>query len=362
MINKNWQAFVKKPFVIAGPCSAESESQVMETATALSKIKEVKIFRAGIWKPRTRPNSFEGIGLVALEWMKNVYPETGLLTSVEVANAQHVELALKAGINILWLGARTTVNPFYVQEIADALKGTGIPVMVKNPIHPELQLWQGAIERIYNAGIDQIAAIHRGFYTYDKTLYRNNPHWDIAIQLKMWQPDLPIICDPSHITGRRDLIKIVSQKALDLDFQGLMIETHPNPDKALSDAAQQITPDTLKEILADLVYRDIKITNKEFRSQLEELRSEIDKIDENLLEILAHRFEMIEKIGTYKRENNVAILQLERFMEILKTRSEIGEKLKLNEEFVKQLFDHIHQESIQKQTEILSQEAKVNRV
>jgi chorismate mutase len=352
MEKRAWLSFFEKPFVIAGPCSAESEWQVMETAKQLKTIEAVKIFRAGVWKPRTRPNSFEGIGSAALQWVADVQTQLGVPAMIEVADKGHVEQALKAGIQMLWIGARTTVNPFYVQAIADALKGVDIPVFIKNPIHPELHLWVGAIERIAGAGVSKIAAIHRGFYQYPQGRFRNEPHWEVPIQLKTQFPDLPIVCDPSHIAGKRDLIFEISQKAMDINFDGLMIETHHQPEKALSDAAQQITPARLKEILELLQYRNERGLSIDFSNHLHHLRLEIDEIDKQLLHTLSQRFDKVKSIGKYKKDNNVAVLQLERFLEILKTRGEEGKQLNLSEAFIKTLFDHIHQESIQIQTEI----------
>lgn len=353
----NWLSRGEAPVLIAGPCSAESEEQVVSTARSLIKNRGVDLFRAGVWKPRTRPNSFEGVGEIALDWLKTVKKETGLKTTIEVANAKHVHLALKAGVDVLWIGARTTVNPFSVQEIADALKGVDVPVMVKNPINPDLNLWIGAIERFNRAGIKKIAAIHRGFATYDKQ-YRNSPNWDIPINLKTALPGIPIICDPSHITGRRNGLKEVAQKALDLDMDGLMIEVHPNPDKALSDSGQQVTPNTFFEILDKLKVRVSKIDSSEFVSTLESVREEIDQIDAQLIRMLAKRMDLVKLIGGYKKENRITILQLDRWKEILDSRLHYALSNGLDEEFVVELLNHIHKESIKVQNSILNESEK----
>jgi chorismate mutase len=343
------------PILIAGPCGAESEEQVMETAAGISAIEDVKIFRAGIWKPRTRPNAFEGIGEAALPWLQRVKKEFGLLTCVEVANAQHVEKALKYGVDILWIGARTTVNPFSVQEIADAVRGTRVPVMVKNPIHPELQLWIGAIERINQAGINQLIAVHRGFYNVNKTQFRNDPQWELAIELRTIFPELPLICDPSHIAGKRDLIKKVAQRAIDLGMDGLMIETHTHPEQALSDAAQQITPTQLKQLLSkELVFRKSRTEDKEFADKLTELRHLIDDLDADLMTLLGRRKEIIEKIGQYKKEKDITIFQLQRWMEILKTRSDWAAEKGIDRIFIEKMCQLMHEESIRLQNEILN--------
>ncbi|MBN2215522.1 MAG: bifunctional 3-deoxy-7-phosphoheptulonate synthase/chorismate mutase type II [Bacteroidales bacterium] len=343
----------KRPLVIAGPCSAETEEQVMETARQLSQIG-VKIFRAGLWKPRTRPNAFEGVGKIGLPWLKRVKEETGLLTATEVANVKHVYEALKAGIDILWVGARTTANPFAVQEIAETLKGVDIPVMVKNPVNPDTELWIGALERLNNAGITKLAAVHRGFCIYSQTFYRNHPQWQIPIELKRRIPTLPIITDPSHICGNRDLLFEISQKAMDLNFDGLIIETHVNPDKAWSDAHQQITPKVLKELLNNLVLRKANVDNAMLLSTLEEMRHEIDKYDDRLVKILEARMAVSRKIGIYKKKNNITILQTSRWDEILRKRIEEAEKIGLSEEFIVKLFRAIHQESINHQTKVMN--------
>ncbi len=349
-----WYPQGKRPLIISGPCSAESESQMLTTANALAAIDKNIIFRAGIWKPRTRPNSFEGVGNVGLEWMTKVKEQTGLFTATEVANGNHVEACLKSGIDILWIGARTTGNPFSVQEIADALKGVDIPVFVKNPINPDLQLWLGALERVNYAGISKIAAVHRGFHSYTPSPFRNAPNWDITIELKSMCPDLPIIVDPSHICGNTELIPYISQKALDMDMYGLMIETHFNPSVALSDAKQQLTPFQLLELLQHLVVRQANSDNLEFRNKLEQLRESINKTDDELLQVLLNRMCTVEKIGAYKKQNNVTILQASHWDTILNERIKIGTKMGMSEEFIRSLYKLIHDESIRKQAEIMN--------
>jgi chorismate mutase len=348
----------KLPYIIAGPCSAESEEQVLEVARELASSGKVSMLRAGVWKPRTRPGAFEGKATEALVWLNKAKEQTGLPITVEVANPKHVEEALKHNIDVLWIGARTTVNPFYVQEIAEALKGVDIPVMVKNPIHPELQLWIGALERFNKVGITKLAAIHRGFYSFGKSEYRNIPQWEIPIALKVECPDLSVICDPSHISGRVDMIEEVAQKAIDLNMDGLMIETHPNPEKALSDAKQQVAPQKLIEILNNLKIRETHSDNIEFENLLEQFRHAINDIDTELLRILEQRMDVVEKIGAYKYENNVAVFQLDRWAEILKTRKATGYKLGLSDEFIQAVFQLIHAESIRLQTEISKQNKK----
>ena len=361
-INKidEWNSGLKQPLIVAGPCSAETEEQLLTTALEIAKLNKVSIFRAGVWKFRTRPDSFEGAGSIALAWLKTVKQETGLLTAVEVANTEHLEEALKNEVDVLWIGARTTVNPFYVQEIANALKGVDIPVMIKNPVNPDLNLWAGALERFNRAGITKLIAVHRGFSSFEKTPYRNDPMWEIPIELKTLCPDLPIICDPSHISGNTDLLQSVAQKAIDLDMAGLMIETHIKPEAALSDAQQQVTPAGLDELLTNLKYR--KSSRQEcrengFESHLKVLRELIDNVDEKLLQTMSKRMEIVEKIGEYKRDNNITIFQLKRWNEIISTRPEFAKKLGLTEEFAKKLYELIHKESIQRQTEIMNSEA-----
>jgi chorismate mutase len=350
----SWIKTGSEPLLIAGPCSAETEDQLVATAHLLAKTGKVSALRAGIWKPRTRPGEFEGIGSIGLQWLKRAKEETGLPTAVEVATGKHVEEALKAGVDILWVGARSTVNPFTVQEIADALKGVDIPVMVKNPVNPDLSLWVGAIERINQAGITKLAAIHRGFSSYEKTAFRNEPMWDIAINLKTLAPDLPLICDPSHISGNRDLIVYISQKALDLDMQGLMIESHIDPSVAWTDAKQQVTPAALAALIEHLTLRKPEIRNAELKDKLAELRSQIDKIDDLVIQKLAERMKIVEHIGEYKKANNVTILQVNRWDQILEKGINYGKALKLSPEFTEKLLELIHAESIRKQTAIMN--------
>ncbi len=347
-----------RPILIAGPCSAETEDQVMETARELAKLGKVDFYRAGIWKPRTRPGEFEGVGTVGLPWLRRVKEETGLRTTTEVGTHYHVFEALKYGIDVFWVGARTTANPFSVQEIADALKGVDIPVLVKNPVNPDLKLWIGAIERLYKAGITRIAAVHRGFTYHGQTPFRNMPHWQIPIDLKREFPDLPIICDNSHICGRRDILFDVAQKAFDLDFDGLMTETHPNPDKAWSDAAQQITPEQYGALISRLVIRTPESQNKEFLETLEHLRREIDDMDDELLSLLGRRMKIADKIGDYKKRNNISILQTNRWNEILENAMTKGRSKGLSEEFVSTLLKAIHDESINHQESVMRQEVR----
>lgn len=339
----------KRPLIIAGPCSAETEEQVFNTAKQLSE-KGIKIFRAGIWKPRTKPGGFEGIGEQGLPWMQRVKKELGMLVATEVANTKHVEAALNAGIDILWIGARTSANPFAMQEIADALKGADVPVLIKNPVNPDLELWIGAIERINGAGIKRIAAIHRGFSTYDKKLYRNLPMWHIPIELHRRIPDLPVICDPSHIGGRRELIAPLCQQAMDLGFDGLIIESHCSPDNAWSDAKQQVTPDVLDFIIDRLVIRNI-ISSTE---SIEALRSQIDECDNSLLDILAKRMRISREIATYKREHNMTVVQATRYNEILDKRGAQGVLCGMSDEFVRTIFERIHEESVRQQLEVIN--------
>jgi chorismate mutase len=339
---------------MAGPCSAETEEQMLNTAIPLAKMG-IKIFRAGIWKPRTRPNAFEGVGSVGLKWMQTVKKETGMKVSTEVANVKHVYEALKYGVDILWIGARTSANPFAVQDIADSLRGVNIPVMVKNPVNPDVDLWIGAIERINNSGIKQMAAIHRGFSSYDKTLYRNVPQWQVPIELRRRIPDMPIITDPSHICGNREFLYDISQKAMDLNFDGLIIETHCNPDKALSDAKQQVTPEGLKKIIDRLIFRDPEF-NENLMLTMAELRDQIDKLDDKIINLLEERMLVSEKIGSHKKDNNITILQTKRWDDMLKTRLQLGNRKGLSDEFIIKLFRSIHQESINHQTKVMNQE------
>ena len=338
----------KRPIVIAGPCSAESREQVLSTATSLAA-KGVKIFRAGIWKPRTKPGGFEGVGAVGLPWLKEVKQTTGMLTATEVATPYHVFEAIKAGIDILWIGARTVANPFAMQELADALKGTDIPVLVKNPVNPDLELWIGALERMYNAGIKKLGVIHRGFSSYEKKLYRNLPLWHIPIELKRRYPNITVFCDPSHIGGKRELVAPIAQQSLDLKFEVLIIESHCNPDSALSDSAQQLTPEVLDFTLNMLVIRD----NAQTTENINILRKQIDEIDEQLLTILAKRMRISKEIGIYKKEHNMPILQSGRYNDILENRAKQGQSMNLSAEFVTAIMKSIHEESVKVQMDIM---------
>lgn len=342
--------------VIGGPCSAESREQVIATAQALAQIPHVKVLRAGVWKPRTRPQSFGGVGIKGLEWLQQAKKETGLLLAVEIASPSHLEMALKHGVDMVWLGARTTSNPFSVQEIATSLKNTNIPVMVKNPVHPDMDLWIGALERLQQSGIRRLAAIHRGFYPCEPTSFRNMPKWEMLIELKRRWPHLPVLCDPSHMAGDKAYIKHLSQQALDLHVQGLMIETHPHPEQALSDAQQQITPQELKEMLSQLEKRHCSSSNTQFKESLETLREKIDRLDTRMLDILTQRMKLAKKIGTFKKKNQVTILQMGRWQDILNSRLEKGNKLGLSRGFLHRLLEMIHEESIRQQTQIMNEE------
>ncbi len=341
----------ERPFVIAGPCSAETEEQVMTTARQLA-FKGCHIFRAGVWKPRTKPGGFEGNGETALPWLKRVKDETGMLITTEVATPEHVELALKYGMDILWIGARTTANPFAMQALADSLKGVDIPVLVKNPVNPDLELWIGAMERINQAGVKRIAAIHRGFSSFDKKIYRNLPMWQIPIELRRRIPDLPIICDPSHIGGRRELVAPLCQQAMDLGFDGLIVESHCDPDKAWSDAKQQVTPEVLDYILSLLVIRDESVTTE----GISELRKQIDELDNNLMELLSKRMRVCREIGQYKKEHNMTVLQTSRYNEILDKRGAQGSLCGMDPAFIKEVFEAIHEESVRQQMEIINKD------
>jgi chorismate mutase len=344
-----------RPFLIAGNCAAESEKQVIETAFGVKKAG-AQLFRAGIWKPRTRPNSFEGLGQIALPWLQKVQKEANIRICTEIATPQHAEIALNAGVDVLWIGARTSVNPFAVQEIADFLKGKDVPVMVKNPVNPDLELWIGAIERLYNAGLRRIAAIHRGFSVYNKTKYRNEPLWEIAVELRRRMPYLTIINDPSHIAGDSIYLQEIAQTALDMGFDGLMIESHPNPTQAWSDAKQQINPKELETLISQLRNRDTNSENSHFTLNLEQLRAEIDEFDYQILALLSKRMEVARQIGDFKQAHNVAILQMERWNAIYKSRNREADNLKLSNEFISEVWNAIHKESIQQQTAILKSE------
>ena len=352
---KTWLPSINEPLIISGPCGAESLDQLLKTAQQLKEINKVSLFRAGVWKPRTRPNSFEGKGEEALQWLTEVKKQFGFKITVEVANAQHTELALKYGVDVLWIGARTTANPFSVQEIADALKGIDVPVMIKNPIHADLQLWIGAIERIYNSGISKIAAIHRGFHYYGKTKYRNKPFWQIPIELRTLFPDLPIICDSSHISGNKELIPSVSQKALDLGMNGLMIETHYNPDLALSDASQQYTPSQLNQLISKLVLRNQLSEDELITNKLSDFRKIIDEIDDELLNVLKKRMQIIEKIAMHKKEQNISIFQLGRWQEILRTRVQWADKIGVSRQHIEKICILLHEESIRLQNKLMNE-------
>jgi chorismate mutase len=352
-----WLPTASKPIIISGPCSAETEDQTIATAKQLAATGKVHALRAGIWKPRTRPGQYEGAGEEGLKWLIQAKKETGLPVTTEVANAAHVDACLKAGVDILWIGARTTVNPFSVQEIADSLKGVDIPVMVKNPINPDLELWIGALERLNKAGLTKLAAIHRGFSSFEKGPFRNAPMWDMAIELKTRIPELDILCDPSHIAGNRELISFICQKALDLDMVGLMIESHIDPDAAWSDAKQQVMPAVLTKIVDGLVVRSVSSDNKIFKDTLSILREQIDQLDDEIMSKMAARMKISEKIGQYKKENSVTILQVQRWEEIIQTRITLGRAMGLNSEFTNDLLKLIHQESIQIQTKVMNLES-----
>lgn len=353
----NWIGEKASPFVISGPCSVESPDQISETARDLAATGVIHALRGGIWKPRTRPNSFEGVGQQGLAWLKEAGVQTGLPVMTEVATAEHVELALKAGIDMLWIGARTTVNPFSVQEIADALRGVDVPVFVKNPVNADLQLWIGALERILGAGVNRIAAIHRGFSFFGNSIYRNKPMWEIPIALRSLFPNLPVINDPSHICGRRDLLQQVAQRAIDLGFDGLMIESHRNPDVALSDAEQQVTPASFLKLYNSLQFRKSHPADLSVANDLQALRSKIDKIDEEIIALIGERMKITEEIGHYKKEHGITIFQLERWQEIMATRSLLGSKVGLTDEFITRYLEQIHKESIRTQTRIMNSES-----
>ncbi len=348
-----WLKLTNRPIVIAGPCSAESKKQVLETAEALSKTTAVSIFRAGLWKPRSSPSSFQGLGEKALPWLNEAKKKTGLLTAVEVASPKHIELCLKNNIDVLWIGARTTVSPFSVEEITHALKGVDIPILIKNPVNPDINLWLGAIERFLKVGIHKLMAIHRGFNTYEKTFFRNHPLWEIPIELKRLMPELPIICDPSHIAGNVNYIEDIAQKALNLDFAGLMIETHPDPQNALSDASQQLSFNDFNRLLQNLKY-PTALGNHHFEKKLESLRHEIDDIDIALLNLLYKRMKVVEKIGNYKKKHNITVLQIKRWSNIFAERLRLGKKLNLDEDFICDILKIVHKQSITTQHKIVS--------
>jgi chorismate mutase len=356
----DWVEGHKKPMIISGPCSIESKEQFFVTIEGL-KDTGINYIRGGIWKPRTRPGTFEGIGNKGLEWIKEAKDKYQVEIATEVATPQHVDLALNAGIGLIWIGARTTVSPFIVQEIAESLKGVDIPVLIKNPINPDLSLWKGAIERFYKADITKLGAIHRGFDSFQKTKYRNVPLWQIPIELKSEFPELPLICDPSHIAGKRSMVQEIAQKAMDLNYDGLMIESHIKPSEALSDAAQQLTPLAVKDLLNKLEYRDATNANRAFTDQLDIIREQIDQADREILEAIATRMNLVEKIGEFKKENNVAIFQISRWKEIFKTRPKWAKALNLDADFIKELYKFIHQQSVQKQTGIYKTKEKTKK-
>lgn len=345
-------AWKKRPLIISGPCSAETEEQVLETATRLAQTGKVDALRAGIWKPRTRPGSFEGVGTKGLPWLQQARKITGLPTAVEVATGKQVEDALHFDVDILWIGARTTVNPFSVQEVADALRGVKVPVLIKNPINPDLELWIGAVERVAKAGVEQIGLIHRGFSSYGNTEFRNAPMWHLAIEMKRRNPDLLIVNDPSHICGRRDILLEVAQEAIDLDYDGLMIESHIDPDNAWSDAKQQITPEQVNALLGEIVWRKEDVASEELHALMEKMRQQINQLDDELLQLLSQRMKIAEKIGQYKKENNITILQTRRWNEILERACKKGEKMGLSKEFVTKYLDAVHMESINRQNKV----------
>ena len=352
----SWMPNTEYPLLIAGPCSLETEEQALSTAIELAKDPRVHVIRGGVWKPRTRPGSFEGIGTIGLEWLSMIRKETGLMVGTEVANAQHAEEALKADIDVLWIGARSTTSPFVVQEIADVLKGTDKVVMVKNPMNPDLSLWMGALERLNTVGIKKLVGIHRGFSPFQETKYRNYPGWKTYIEMRREMPNLPIIADPSHIAGKRELVGEVAQKAFDMGFDGLMIESHIDPSCALSDAAQQFTPADLAKLVDKLVIREQQSANPEFGSKLDELRSRIDVMDTELMEILSARNEVVKQIAQYKKDNNVMALQIDRWTKMMNSRVNNAKAMNLDETFIKILFQLIHEDSVRAQTEMIDKE------
>ncbi len=353
LIDKKDTLWGHRPWIISGPCSAETEQQVHATANALASSGKVHLFRAGIWKPRTKPGGFEGVGSVGLEWLRDVRKEYGLPFTVEVATAKQVEDALKVNTDVLWIGARTTVNPFSVQEVADALRGVDVPVLIKNPINPDLELWTGALERVLGAGITRVGLIHRGFSTYGNTEYRNPPLWHLAIEMKLRHPKIPIINDPSHICGRRDILIDVMQRSVDLDFDGLMIECHPNPAEAWSDANQQVTPERLIEMLASIRWRMEDVNSESFHTALESLRQQINQLDNEMIKLLGRRMQVAEQIGRYKRDNNITILQAGRWQEIVENACKHGEQMGLSREFITRYLEAVHMESINRQKSVL---------
>lgn len=353
-VNEKVQAvWNKRPLIISGPCSAETEDQVLQTAQRLAATGKVDMLRAGIWKPRTKPGMFEGVGAKGLPWLQQAKKLTGLPVTVEVATAKQVQDALTFEVDVLWIGARTTVNPFSVQEVADALRGVDVPVLIKNPVNPDMELWSGAVERVARAGIKQIGLIHRGFSSYGNTEYRNAPMWHLAIDMKLKYPDMPFINDPSHICGRRDILLDTMQKAIDLDYDGFIIESHIDPDNAWSDAKQQVTPERLAEMLNSIIWRREDVNSDEYHAALEKLRQQINQLDDELMQILSQRMKIAEQIGTYKKNNNITILQTNRWNEIIERATKKGEKIGLSKEFITRYFDAVHMESINHQKKVL---------
>lgn len=347
------QSWEKRPLIISGPCSAETEQQVLATAQRLAATGKVNMLRAGIWKPRTKPGMFEGIGAKGLPWLQQAKKITGLPVTVEVATGKQVQDALAFDVDVLWIGARTTVNPFSVQEVADALRGVEVPVLIKNPVNPDLELWSGAVERVARVGVKQIGLIHRGFHTYGNTEYRNAPMWHLAIEMKRRNPEMVMINDPSHICGRRDILLETMQKAIDLDYDGLMIESHIDPDNAWSDAKQQVTPERLLEMLDTIIWRKEDIASVAFHQALEKLRQQINQLDDELMQILSQRMKIAEQIGLYKKDNNITILQTNRWNEILERAFVKGDKIGLSKEFITKYFDAVHMESINHQKKVM---------
>lgn len=348
-----WNNGLNTPLLVAGPCSAESESQLLATASELAKLDRVKVFRAGVWKPRTRPGGFEGIGEPALKWLQKVKAETGLLTITEVATPLHAKIATDYGIDMVWIGARTTANPFSIDQLATELAKANIPVLVKNPVTPDLELWIGAIERLSRAGVTKLAAILRGFYPYAQSHLRNIPKWELAIDLKSQFPNLPIICDPSHIAGKSSLVGEIAQHALNLSFDGLMVEVHPNPTAALSDPKQQLSHEMFKQLVGTLTFPSPSSDNTDYTNFIEQTRNQIDSIDAQILELLSNRMRMVEQIGEYKRDNNVTVIQRTRWERISQSRTELGKQLGLSEEYIKSLLQLVHKESIKRQADII---------
>jgi chorismate mutase len=352
-MNLSSEIFSSRPYIISGPCSVETEDQINKVVIEIAREGKTSIIRGGIWKPRTRPDSFEGVGEVGLKWLKNSASSVNLPCAIEVANAKHVELALKEGIDVLWIGARTTVNPFAVQEISDSLRGVNIPIMIKNPMNPDLNLWIGAFERMQQAGVSDLIAIHRGFSVYKHDTYRNVPNWEIPIALKQEMPSVPLLCDPSHIAGKKDLLLEVSQKAMDLNYNGLMLESHSNPELAWSDPRQQISPKQVTALLSNLILRSVAMEEQQF-NELDSFRNKVAELDEELFELLAKRMELSQEIGIFKKKHNITILQEEHWKRLLESRMEIAKKLNLSNDFIRAVLDAIHLESITRQISVMN--------